>query len=354
MRKILLLLLCLNIFSLPVLAKEAKFWEKIGTGQVQCLLCPRECIIENGKTGVCTVRKNVEGKLESLVYAKPCSVNVDPVEKKPLFHFMPGTDTLSIATPGCNLRCVFCQNWSISQALPGEVESINLMPEEVVALAKKDKCPSISYTYSEPTVFYEYMYDTAWLAKQHGIKNVWVTCGYINPEPLKQLCGVIDAANVDLKGFSNKVYRWIGGGKLEPVLETLKILKEKGVWVEAGYLVIPTVNDNMEDIKLMLDWYIKNLGPDVPLHLLRFFPQHKLTNLPATPVSTLEKIYDEAKKRGIHYVYLGNVPGHKANNTYCHRCGKLIIERQGYFLKQVNLIEGKCKFCGQKIPGVWK
>lgn len=339
---------------MPLSGKEARFWEKLAAGQVQCLLCPRECIIEDGKTGVCTVRRNKGGKLISLVYAKPASINIDPIEKKPLFHFLPGTETLSIATPGCNLRCVFCQNWSLSQALPDEIQTHDLMPEDVVRLARDKNCPSISYTYSEPTVFYEYMYDTAWLAKQHKIKNVMISCGYINPEPLKKLCGVLDAANIDLKGFSNSVYRWVAGAKLDPVLETLKVLKQNGVWVEVGYLVIPTVNDKDEDMKALLDWYVENLGTDVPMHLLRFFPQHKLTNLPPTPLATLEKFYLEARKKGLHYVYLGNVPGHKANNTYCQKCEKMIIEREGYFLKQFKLAGGKCKFCGQKIPGVWK
>jgi pyruvate formate lyase activating enzyme len=351
--KVYIFLSLLILFSSGASAKEAKYYEQLPGDRVQCLLCPRECMIEEGQKGVCRVRKNEKGKLVSLVYAKPCSVNVDPIEKKPLYHFLPGTQTFSIATPGCNLRCVFCQNWEISQSEPEDIQTTDLLPEQAVALAKDKKCPSISYTYSEPVSFYEYMYDTAFLAKQHKLKNVWITCGYINQEPLNELCTVIDAANVDIKGFSNKTYRWTSGVTIDPILETLKTLKAKGVWLEVGYLVIPTLNDSDAEIDSMLDWFMKNLGNNVPLHLLRFFPQHKLTNLPPTPIETLDKIYNKAKKAGIRYVYVGNVPGHKANNTYCHNCGKMIIGRKGYFVEEFNIVDGKCKFCGTKIPGVW-
>lgn len=333
---------------------EARYYEKTLNGDIQCLLCPRECVIPEGQVGNCRVRKNVKGKLVPLTYAQPCSVNVDPIEKKPLFHFLPGTPTLSIATVGCNLRCVFCQNWSISQAEPADVPTRKLYPEQVVALAKKSACPSLSYTYSEPTVFYEYMYDTAWLARQHGLRNVAVTCGYINPEPLKKLCTVLDAANVDLKGFTDKSYRLLAAAKLAPLLQALKIYRQNGVWLEVGYLVIPTVNDDPKEIRAMTDWVVKNLGPDVPVHFLRFFPNHKLTRLPPTPVKTLEQAVAIAKKSGVHFVYLGNVPGNRYNHTYCPHCGKLLIKRQGYFIESMNVVDGRCKYCGQKIPGVWK
>ncbi|MBN1621715.1 MAG: AmmeMemoRadiSam system radical SAM enzyme [Endomicrobiales bacterium] len=354
-KKITISFTILFLFSVSAaLSKEAKYYEKLPSGEVQCLLCPRECLIKEGQVGNCRVRKNVNGVLESIVYAKPCSVNLDPIEKKPLFHFLPGTPSLSIATVGCNLRCVFCQNWSISQVEPDDVRYTKLFPEDIVKIAKDKGAPSISYTYSEPTSFFEYMYDCSLLARKNGIKNVWITCGYINQDPLKELCTVLDAANVDIKGFYNKTYRWIAGAKIDPILETLKTLKEKGVWLEVGYLVIPTVNDSDEEIDAMLEWFIQNLGPDVPLHFLRFFPQHKLTNLPPTPITTLEKIYEKAKKSGINYVYIGNVPGHKANHTYCPKCKKMIIERKGYFLKQFNIKNGRCKYCGQKISGVWE
>jgi pyruvate formate lyase activating enzyme len=335
-------------------AKEARYYLSLPTGDLQCLLCPRECTIKEGDTGPCRVRKNVKGKLESLIYGQACAVNIDPIEKKPFFHFLPASRSFSVATVGCTLRCIFCQNWSISQVEPAGINAVNLSPEQIVQAAKKNKCPSISYTYSEPTAFYEYMYDTAWLAKQHGIRNMMVTCGYISQEPLKDLCKVIDAANVDLKGFSDRVYRRMSAAKLAPVLETLKTMKEQSVWVEVGYLVIPTVNDSPEEIKSMTQWIATNLGPDVPLHFLRFFPQHKLTNLPPTPVETLEKACAIARESGLNYVYIGNVPGHREENTYCPRCKKMLIKRKGYFVEQMNIKNGRCAFCGKEIAGVWK
>lgn len=335
-------------------ASEARYWEKLDGGKVQCLLCPRECVIEEGRTGYCTTRKNVNGALQSLVYAQLVSMNVDPVEKKPLFHFLPGTPILSVATAGCNLRCNFCQNWTISQVKPSEIESVKVMPEELVAAALKKNCPSIAFTYNEPTVFSEYVFDTAAIARKRGVRTAMVTCGYTNQKPLRDICTVIDAASVDLKGFSDSVYRRVAAAKLQPVLDTLKTYKETGVWLEVGYLVIPTLNDSDKELGDFASWVVKNLGPDIPVHFLRFFPMHKLTNLSPTPVETMERAYSIAKKAGAHYVYLGNVPGHKANNTYCHKCGKLIIERKGYFLEQLNVVDGRCKFCGQKIPGVWK
>ncbi|MFC1500881.1 AmmeMemoRadiSam system radical SAM enzyme [Elusimicrobiota bacterium] len=353
MKYIFTFLSCLLLFSV-LYAEEARYYEKIQKTDVQCLLCPRECFLKDGQTGVCTVRKNIDGKLQSLVYAKVCSLNLDPIEKKPLFHFLPQTTTLSIATAGCNLRCVFCQNWSISQAKPENVVSQELLPEEVIKIAKEKHSPSISYTYSEPTVFYEYMYDTAFLAKEHGIRNVWVTSGYINPKPLKQLCTVLDAANVDLKGFSKRAYRKVAAAKFEPVLETLKILKENDVWLEVGYLVVPTLNDSQEEIQKLCDWIVENLGDNVPVHFLRFFPRHKLTNLPPTPVKTLETAYSIAKESGINYVYLGNVPGHKYENTYCPNCKKLLVERKGYFIEGFHIKKGKCIYCGHKISGIWE
>ena len=335
-------------------AKEGKYYEKLPTGDIQCLLCPRECVLREGQTGTCRTRKNVNSTLETLVYAKACSINIDPVEKKPLFHFMPDTKTFSIAAVGCTLRCVFCQNWTISQSEPDVVHTETLMPDQVVGLAKQNKCPSISYTYSEPTAWYEYMYDSAFLARQNGIKNIWVTCGYINQEPLKELCKVIDAVNVDLKGFSDKTYRQMTAAKLEPVLDTIVTLKKSGVWLEVGYLVIPTINDSDKELNALLEWFSKNLGPDVPLHFLRFFPQHKLTGLPSTPIATLERAYKMAKDHGLNYVYIGNVPGHKAENTYCPKCKKMLIGRKGYFIEHNYIKNGACSFCGKKIAGVWK
>ena len=355
MKKTLTFFLSLAIFSTPLLdAKEAKYYSKLADKQVQCLMCPRECLLKPGDTGYCTNRKNEGGILRSLVYAKVCSANVDPVEKKPLFHFLPGSTTFSIATAGCNLRCVFCQNWEISQVPYTEVQSRELSPEQVVRLAAENNCASISYTYSEPTAFYEYMFDTAAVAHKHGIRNVMVTSGYINPEPLKELCTVIDAANVDLKGFSDRVYKQVAAAKLAPVLETLKIMKAKGVWLEVGYLVIPTLNDSSKEIGDFSLWVSANLGKDVPVHFLRFFPMHKLTQLPPTPIETLERAFNIARNAGLKYVYIGNVPGHRSENTYCPNCKNMVIERKGYFLGKINMTKGKCNFCGYKIAGIWE
>ena len=335
-------------------ATEVRYYQKLASGDVNCLLCPRNCVLRDGQTGTCRTRKNVNGKLVSLVYGKLVSVGIDPIEKKPLFHFLPQTQTFSIATAGCNLRCVFCQNWEISQAEPGDVRSQYISPEELIASALKNNCPSISYTYSEPVAFYDYAFDAAILARKSGLRNVLVTCGYINPGPLKELSRFIDAANVDLKGFSDNTYRWVAAAQLAPVLETLKVLKENGVWLEVGYLVIPSVNDNPKEIKGLVDWIVKNLGKDVPVHFLRFFPRHKLTNLPPTPVETLEQAYRLAKAAGINYVYIGNVPGSKYENTYCPKCKKMLVARKGYFIEEFNIVNGHCRFCGQKISGVWK
>ncbi len=332
---------------------EAKYYLAIEGGDVQCLLCPRECYIKPGERGTCGVRENREGRLYSLVYGKPCAVHVDPIEKKPLFHMLPGSGSFSMATAGCNLRCINCQNWTLSQRLPEEVENYDLSPSQVVELAKEGDCKTIAYTYNEPTVFFEYMLDTAKCAHKKGLRNLWITSGYINAGPSRELCKYLDAANVDLKGFTEQFYRRIGGGKLEPVLKTLKILKEEGVWLEVTNLIIPTFNDDLSQIGAMCEWIKHNLGPDIPLHFSRFFPAHKLTRLPPTPVKTLEEAREVALKIGLHYVYVGNVPGHPGNSTYCPRCGKLLIQRVGFIVSQNNIVEGHCKFCGEKIPGVW-
>ncbi|OPZ90708.1 MAG: Benzylsuccinate synthase activating enzyme [candidate division TA06 bacterium ADurb.Bin417] len=337
----------------PAAGAAARHYQARPENQVQCRLCPRECLIPAGGSGYCTVRRNENGRLRSLVYGQACSLNLDPVEKKPLYHFLPGTQTLSMAAIGCNLRCSFCQNYSISMARPGEVESLPLRPERLAALAREKSAPSISYTYSEPTAYYEYLYDSAALARKAGIRNVWVTCGYINPEPLEELCGVLDAANVDLKGFSDGVYRRVAGAKLAPVLATLATLKRKGVWLEVGYLVIPTLNDGPKELADFCAWTVKNLGPETPVHFLRFFPRYQMTNLPATPVATLERACQAARAAGSQFVYIGNVPGHRANHTYCPGCETLLIERKGYFIQQNHLKNGRCPKCGRKIPGVW-
>ncbi len=321
---------------------------------VQCQICPNRCILNPGDRSICRSKVNIGGKLYSLTYGNPCSVHIDPIEKKPLNHFYPRSLVFSIATTGCNFRCLNCQNWEISQRKPEEVRNIELFPEDVVKEAGKRKIPSIAYTYSESTTYYEYMYDTARLAKEEGINNVWVSNGFINKGPLEDLTQHLDAARIDLKSFDDDIYRRLNGGRLQPVLNTLKLLHEKGIWLEIITLVVPGYVDKPEMIKRMCGWILKELGPNYPLHFSRFSPMYKLNRLPATPVRTLEELRDIAIKEGIYYVYIGNVPGHEGCNTYCHNCNKILIERRGYHISQFNLRNGRCKFCGTPIPGRWE
>jgi len=333
-------------------SKEAYHYTKIGEN-VQCQVCPHKCSLEPGDRSICRNKVNIKGKLYTLAYGNPCSVHVDPIEKKPLFHFLPTTKIFSIATAGCSFRCLNCQNWEISQSKPEETTNYDLMPKNVIAAALKEKCTSIAYTYSEPVSFYEYMYDTSKIATANNLKNVWVTAGYINKEPLIDLCKYMDAANVDLKSFKDEIYNELNSGKLGPVLDTLKTLKEQKVWFEVTNLIVPTYTDEPDMIRDMCSWLVKNIGEDYPLHFSRFSPAHKLVYLPATPVDTLEKARKIALDSGLNYVYIGNVPGHESENTYCPKCGKIVIERKGYAITQNNLSDGSCKFCGENIAGVW-
>ncbi len=335
--------------------REAMFYKKLPDGSVRCELCPRRCIIPEGERGYCQVRFNKGGVLYTMTYGNPAAVHIDPIEKKPFFHFLPGSKALSIATAGCNLRCNFCQNWQLSQTTPEYTRNYDLPPDSVVAIAKRTGCEVIAYTYSEPTIFYEYMYETAKLAHKAGIKNVMLTCGYIEPEPLRELAKYLDAIDIDLKGFSDDVYRYIGKGRLKYVLRTAKVAKEAGLWIEITYLVIPTLSDSEEQIRRMARWVVENLGDTVPVHFLRFHPHYKLTNLPPTPVSTLERAIQIAKEEGLKFVYIGNVPGHPAENTYCPRSGKVAIRRRGFFLIENKVDKnGYVKECGERLPGVWK
>jgi pyruvate formate lyase activating enzyme len=334
--------------------KEALFYKKLDNKVVQCQLCPRRCVIPPGARGFCGVRENRDGTLYSLVYAKPVAIHIDPIEKKPLFHFLPGTSAFSIATAGCNLRCKFCQNWEISQAKPEEVRYEYLEPADLIKEVLVSGSATIAYTYTEPTIFYEYMLETAKLAKKQGIRNIMHSSGYINEEPLRQLAAYLDAANIDLKGFSDEYYAKLTEGTLEPVLRSLKILKEAGVHLEITNLILSGFNDDPDTIKKMCVWIKDNLGASVPLHFSRFFPMYKLASLNPTPLETLEKARKIALECGLKYVYIGNVGGHPAENTYCPKCGKIVIGRRGYFITENNLIDGKCKFCGEKIEGTWK
>jgi len=357
--------LCFLLFSLFKLEgvelnlsstlREALYYIKLSEeGLLQCQLCPRRWVLGEEQRGVCGVRINKEGKLYTLAYGNPCALHVDPVEKQPLFHMLPGSNNLSIAVAGCNLRCIFCQNHQLSRSRPDETTNYDLPPEEVVELALKYDCQAITYTYTEPTIFYEYVLDIAKLARKKGLKNLWISCGYTNPEPLRQLCPYLDGAAVSLKGFSDEIYQAIGAAQLSPILETIKVLKEEGIWLEIPYLVIPTLNDDLDEIRKMSLWVKENLGEETPLHFLRFSPAYKLIHLPPTPVETLEKARKVAQEVGLKYVYIGNVPGHPGQNTYCSHCKKLLIERKGFFITTNNIEEGKCKFCGETIPGEWE
>jgi pyruvate formate lyase activating enzyme len=306
-----------------------------------------------GKAGSCRTNVNYDGKLYSISYGNPCAVNIDPIEKKPFFHYLPGTLTYSIATAGCNLACLNCQNWEISQVSPKETRNYDLMPDAVVVEAKKANCKAIAYTYSDPVAYYEYTLDTSILARQQGIKNLMVSAGYINPDPMRRLSKYLDAARIDLKSFSDEIYEMLNAGTLQPVLDTLKILKEEGVWLEIINLVIPTWTDDFDMIKEMCDWLAENDLNMVPLHFSRFQPLYKLTNLPATPVASLEKARQIALNAGIKYAYIGNVPGHEGENTYCPKCKKMIIERKGFVILQNFIVNSKCSFCQEKIEGVW-
>ncbi len=331
--------------------KEALYYKK-SKNYVHCVLCPRNCVIKESNLGFCGVRKNIKNKLYSLVYAKPVSVAIDPVEKKPLYHFLPGTKSFSIGTVGCNLKCKHCQNWQTSQAKPDQYPTPTLEPKQIVEEAIKNNCKSISYTYNEPTIFYEYVLDTAKLAKKKGIKNVIVSNGFINEEPLTEWCDYIDAANIDLKG-NDRFYRKITTAWLEPIQNTLKLLKEKKVWFEITNLIIPTLNDDTKDIEDICTWINKNLGTKYPLHFTAFYPCYNLLNMPPTPKETLVKARNIAKKIGLEYIYLGNILTDKYSNTHCPKCNKTLIERNYFEINNNNIKNGNCIFCGEKIDGIF-
>ncbi|MEA3515220.1 MAG: AmmeMemoRadiSam system radical SAM enzyme [Nanoarchaeota archaeon] len=333
--------------------KECMFYEKLKENTVQCHLCPRHCMIAEGKRGNCKVRENQKGKLYSLVYAKPCAIAIDPIEKKPLYHFMPGSSVYSIGTAGCNLHCKFCQNWTTSQARPEDITPMTLTPKQLVEEAEYHGCHAIAYTYNEPIIFYEYALDCAKLAKKKGIKNIIVCNGFINQEPLKEWCKYIDAANIDLKAFTDKFYKQMTGAWIKPVLESIKILKKQGIWLEITNLMIPTLNDKPAEIKKMCKWIKENIGTTTPLHFTAFYPCFKLLDVPPTPKETLLKAKSIADKEGLKYVYVSNVPAEKESNTYCPKCRNLIIERGQFNITQNNISKGKCS-CGYKADGIWE
>ncbi len=334
-------------------SKEAEYYVPTPRG-TKCQLCPNECTVKEGEVGDCRTRVNEDGKLYSIVYGNPCSVHVDPIEKKPLYHFLPESRAFSVATAGCNLACLNCQNWQISQKSPEETRNYDLMPGKLVSQAQQNNCDSIAYTYSEPIVFYEYMYDSAKIAKDKGIRNVMITAGYINERPLRNLCKYIDAANVDLKSFSNDIYMRLNAGELEPVLNTLEIMKEEGVWVEITNLIVPEWTDDLDMIREMCGWLYDNGFKDSPLHFSRFTPMHKLKHLSSTPVEVLNNARKIGMEEGLNYVYIGNVPGSEGENTFCPGCGEKILGRRGFHITENHVEDGKCGHCGHTIAGVWK
>lgn len=335
--------------------KEAMFYEKLDEKKVRCFLCAHHCLIKDEKRGICYVRKNIDGTLYTLVYGRVVSMNIDPIEKKPLFHFQPGSTSFSIAAVGCNFRCEHCQNFEISQypkEHEGEILGQHVTPEVIVEAAERNGCKSISYTYTEPTIFFEFAYDCARLAHEKGIKNVFVSNGYTTPEATRVIAPYLDGNNIDLKG-NDDFYNKICGARLEPVKETIRLMKELGVWVEVTTLIIPDYNDSEEDMRDIAG-FIKSVDPFIPWHVTQFYPTFQLTDKPRTPVKTLRKARDIGFETGLKYVYEGNVPGEGRENTYCHNCKKLLIKRFGFSIIENRIRDGKCSECGADIKGVWK
>jgi len=332
---------------------EAKFYQKQTNRKIKCKLCPRECTVGDRERGYCGVRENRGGTYFTLVHSRVCAAHIDPIEKKPLFHYLPGTLAFSLATAGCNVNCKFCQNWDISQVRPEQVPAEYAPPTLVAGLARQHNCPTIAYTYSEPVIFSEYLMDAADAGHAAGVRSVVVSNGYIQQEALKTAYGKMDAVKLDLKAFSETYYRDVVVGELKPVLETLVTLRKMEKWMEIVYLVVPTLNDSDTEFRGLARWIKTNLGVDVPVHFTQFHPEYLLKNLPITPVPTLERAKAIADAEGLHYVYIGNVPGHPAQNTYCPKCRHLLVERVGMTATQMLIRKGSCKFCQQPIPGTW-
>jgi pyruvate formate lyase activating enzyme len=333
---------------------EAKFYQKLANKKIKCKLCPRECAVGDRERGYCGVRENRGGTYYTLVHSRVCAAHVDPIEKKPLFHYLPGTVAFSLGTAGCNVNCKFCQNWDISQAWPEQIAAEYAPPLRVAELAKQNNCPTIAYTYNEPVIYSEYLMDTADAGHAAGLRSIVVSNGYIQEEALRAAYGKMDAVKIDLKSFSESYYRNVVTGQLKPVLDTLVTLRKMGKWTEIVYLVLPTLNDSDAEFRSLASWIKTYLGVDVPLHFTQYHPEYLLKNLPITPVATLERAKAIADAEGLHYVYIGNVPGHPAQNTYCPKCRKLLVERLGFTASKMQIRkDGSCPFCKHPIPGVW-
>lgn len=334
--------------------KEAGFYKKLDNKRIECNLCPLKCRVADKERGACGARENRDGIYYTLVHSRVCSAHIDPIEKKPLFHFLPGTKAFSIATPGCNMWCKFCQNWEISQFRPEQVSCKYLPPKSIMEIAEKYNTPTIAFTYSEPVIFTEYLLDICKLKEMYKKRCVSISNGFIEEEALKEWVKNLDGIKIDLKAFNDKFYEEITGGNLKSILKTLEFIRKNNIWLEIVVLLVPTLNDSKEEIKNLCGWVLKNLGKDVPIHFTRFHPTYRIKNLPPTPVSTLEEARNIGLEIGLDYVYTGNIPGHKGEKTYCPNCKKVLIDRYAFQVLSLNLKDGKCAFCGNKIKGVWK
>jgi pyruvate formate lyase activating enzyme len=332
---------------------EGSHYKKLSGKRIQCFVCPLDCILEDGETCFCRTRTNIGGILYNTAYNNPCVLNLDPVEKGPLYHVLPGQRALAIGTAGCNMRCLYCQNWAASQREPHQTTNIRLDSQAMVAQTRKESCKLIAFTYTEPIAFYEYVFESATNARKEGLLVNVASAAFVNPKPMRELCEVADAFTLALKGFSEEFYKKVCGTELAPVLEAIKIARENARWLEVVNLVVPTLNDDRAGIEKMCQWVAENLGEDVPLHFARFYPEYKLKNLPPTPQSTMEMAHEIARQAGLNYVYLVNLPGHPANNTYCPKCGNPVIKRVGLKTLSVDLRSGKCRHCQSPIPGIW-
>jgi len=332
--------------------KEATYYDVLGEKKIQCKLCPHECRVADRERGTCGVRENRNGTYYTLVHSIPCSAHIDPIEKKPMFHYHPSTQAFSIATAGCNFICKFCQNWEISQKRPEQVEYMKMPPQQVIAIAKQRGCKTVAHTYTEPVIFFEYMLDCAVLGKEKGVPNVMISNGYIQEKPMRELCKYLGAVKIDLKAFTEKFYQEICGGKLKPVLDTLTVLKDEGIWFEIVVLLIPTLNDGKAEISQMTEWIVKELGPDVPVHFSRYYPTFMLKNIPPTPPETVITARKIAVDNGVKFAYVGNMIS-EWESTYCPSCGKVLIRRMRFATRIEGLKGNKCKYCNETIPGVF-
>jgi len=337
--------------------REALFYDKLPGTKIRCNICPKECVVGDRERGFCGNKENRGGTYYTLVYGAAAAVGIDPIEKKPLFHFLPGSKALSVGTAGCNMDCKDCQNWQASQSRPEQLpeSSVYFWPPKTLAqLGSKYHAEVLAYTYTEPVAFYEYMLDSAVEGHKHGLKSVMISNGYINREPMLKVAQHLDAVKIDLKGFNDEFYRKYCVADLQPVLETIKRVKALGKWLEIVYLVVPTLNDDVKQITDTCEWLMRAVGPDVPLHFSRFYPQYQLTHLPPTPFETLDRCHNIAVQAGLHYVYIGNVEAWRGTeNTYCPSCGKLVVGRAGYRITAKHLNGNKCAYCGHKIAGIW-